>query len=1705
MDSLIVGNEECPFVGVCDALKKSTSVALVYQRWMELGRQLHVPPDKIFSIDRRLAVDTITHNEAIYQVLESWRSVTSSQTTLLELIRVLEYLELQDAADELKKAFGFGSGVKKLRSHKYSKGCKEVAKFLKSEETVMILSTTDLKITSDRIEETSEIPINFMQDDTFIEEPNYSNIVKTRNLIIIPVNTSPNISQVLTKVTKLKQKVILITNASQDKLMREFNNENLCFATDDIKWRDLTEIFQQELKQKCGILKNIESESLDTVLQSGALVELIQDPAQVKMKETLPPVIPYYIPRMLKSRFHISKNVFNEATNDVYVFTGLERFQLTEYAKEKPTDVSRKQASQQKISSQFILLQLKRDFEKICSKTDNPVHWLHHEKGHFSLIKSKGDMSGIQRYVENNQQEFTEDELLVHLKSSKLTDQSLSPVCISDSPGMGKSFLLANIGRNLVKVGHKVIFVVFEEFIRQLKSVYYEHEELLDAIIDVLVSTTFESKSKNVGFNILKHQFQSKNITFELLLDGLDEIHRDDLDLSYKCLSLMVQSFKAVRIWVATRLHLRNNVEQSLQVLGYNIVPFDKQCQVNFFVRYWSCSHNQQGCDLDPERLVEYSSTCLATLKKSMTNTEEDIAGVPLQCLLIAEVYEESAVDYADRDNVIAPDSFYAEFDIKTISELYEALFEKKIRKACQTGLEFDVEGLMKMHAFLSMKLMFPEGAEAFKNMLYPITSTNLEEAVLKVGILESTSNRDPFLIPRFVHRTFAEYFVGWFVIHSLEQSELYADNLSDFILQDVFRKFEAEAEDICVVDLASLKFTHKVTCYFINKMISKVSLRNSKSQFATCMRSSKYRLTVRDLALCSVNEDFENLFEFLDDIKVFELDSKLIFNSNLLFISIRHSSLPLVQLLLVHYDQVCETVQDEQSVLSVAVTRGDYSIVEFLVSSEGFQEKIVKMQAPHLLHDCVTDSEENSETVVSNKAQIIKLLVQINPMVLDEDYEGRKPIHCDCVHVKLLIELFHCGADVFSQNSEGDTVLHKAVDYLTPQNYFTMIKSIEDIKTNAETVLDKLVNIKGKLGLTPLHKLVGYKEIEEDTVKLFVSNGADFNSLDEIGDSLLTTAIFGRKDRPLLEDLIAAGADWKLVIEPKQRTMIHIAAEYGNFDAVKLLVSLGLDVNAMDIEGQTPLHSALFGKQKNRFAIWDYLIEHGADENVVEFDKEIMLTNAIKRRDWDSVKWFIEKNTDVNNAKDELGNTALHQVLALDYNQNDEDLARLLLKRGADAAALNNQGETPLLSGLKSRLVPLSLISLMESHGGVNSKEVATLALKRVITEPEGLNPVTYAKLAESCVRNGADVNYFDEEGNTLLHLAAAASCSRGVKYLLGKVKGLDFNSRNSQMNTPLHSAAENHDDEEVIKLLVKYGANLSSLNTFGYTVLHSAVKHRRSNISEFLVETGEFDELCGNEGFVLFTAEHRTLSTFKMVCEKFCAFNQNGKRLTDICGESPSCLHPAVRGGNTDIVKYLIHTHSFSEYLGELRMRDLVHILVRNSKQKWRRKEWAANEWRRDEILELLLRNQHTLLFEADSAGRVPLLADGVHVDLLQSMINLGADVKAVDANKDNILHLGAGYLSPIEYIKLMKLIIRRGEGHLLCSRGRRNSTVVQRLAEKMWGEVEEVELEQMLELFRSQNVDFNAVDDDGNTLLEYATKGNCEGWILEMLMLI
>ena len=224
------------------------------------------------------------------------------------------------------------------------------------------------------------------------------------------------------------------------------------------------------------------------------------------------------------------------------------------------------------------------------------------------------------------------------------------------------------------------------------------------------------------------------------------------------------------------------------------------------------------------------------------------------------------------------------------------------------------------------------------------------------------------------------------------------------------------------------------------------------------------------------------------------------------------------------------------------------------------------------------------------------------------------------------------------------------------------------------------------------------------------------------------------------------------------------------------------------------------------------YLVENGADINACSDDHCTPLMIAIKMGHIDVATYLVEHGAKVD-LKDDRGCTALHHAMYY-YHHDRLEVCSCLIERGADVnGCYNNKspqnGRTPLM--IASRYGQLDAMTFL--------------------------------------IKQGANVNLQDKEGETALHYAVDGSdVSCEVLSCLIE-NGANFDAFSNSGCTPLMKAIHNQ-LIHVVTYLIEHGANIDLQDKNGNTALHHAVGVTNfCDIIDHLV-TGGASHICNNQG---------------------------------------------------------------------------------------------------------------------------------------------------------------------------------------------------------------------------------------------------------------
>jgi ankyrin repeat protein len=105
-------------------------------------------------------------------------------------------------------------------------------------------------------------------------------------------------------------------------------------------------------------------------------------------------------------------------------------------------------------------------------------------------------------------------------------------------------------------------------------------------------------------------------------------------------------------------------------------------------------------------------------------------------------------------------------------------------------------------------------------------------------------------------------------------------------------------------------------------------------------------------------------------------------------------------------------------------------------------------------------------------------------------------------------------------------------------------------------------------------------------------------------------------------------------------RKWIISAIDEGNYESVKFLIGRGAEVNFVDDEGYSPIHTMVGSKHGNKEAILKLLLSCGADINIRGLDSRTPLHLAVYEGDYEMASILVKKGADIHKNLNMWGET---------------------------------------------------------------------------------------------------------------------------------------------------------------------------------------------------------------------------------------------------------------------------------------------------------------------------------------------------------------------------------------------------------------------------------------------------------------------------------
>lgn len=318
------------------------------------------------------------------------------------------------------------------------------------------------------------------------------------------------------------------------------------------------------------------------------------------------------------------------------------------------------------------------------------------------------------------------------------------------------------------------------------------------------------------------------------------------------------------------------------------------------------------------------------------------------------------------------------------------------------------------------------------------------------------------------------------------------------------------------------------------------------------------------------------------------------------------------------------------------------------------------------------------------------------------------------------------------------------------------------------------------------------------DAAKAAIAAKADVDATDANGNTVLLTAVWYPA---IVSELIAAKANVNKFANNKIMNPLMSAATWGEVETINALIAAGADVNARDLNGNTPLfYAAFMGASAPAMKV---LIDKGADAKAVNnFNQNALIMLAMQGRSaekrveqLDSMIPYLEKAG--VNVPDKYKNATAANFSSL------EDRIDVLLKAGVginDEAPLKVPATVPNFDKINSKAERLGLkqwplYAALDNLWDRGAMVKALLAKGANAKKQFGASRLDWNLLHAMCIKNELT--------------PAMATMNEEAADALIKA-GADMNQRDLQGYTPLIKAAK-EGKKGVAAALVKDGADLN------------------------------------------------------------------------------------------------------------------------------------------------------------------------------------------------------------------------------------------------------------------------------------------------------
>jgi ankyrin len=359
----------------------------------------------------------------------------------------------------------------------------------------------------------------------------------------------------------------------------------------------------------------------------------------------------------------------------------------------------------------------------------------------------------------------------------------------------------------------------------------------------------------------------------------------------------------------------------------------------------------------------------------------------------------------------------------------------------------------------------------------------------------------------------------------------------------------------------------------------------------------------------------------------------------------------------------------------------------------------------------------------------------------------------------------------------------HLSGSYELQQDYTGEVTMVDDL---ARVASPASVSSHGQATVPPSSPGALEKH-QDDHISASRPNEVDNDSLAPLYRAALTGLA------PWIRQLLDCGADIHARYTTEKYTALHIAAQQGHEEAVRVLLKYKADVDSICVSSATPLHWAARNGHK---AVVQLLLIHNPKVNAKGGPATSSpLYESARRGDVAIMKLLLDGGANTQ-ATNYAGHTPLHTAAS----RGHDEAVELLLEYKADVKAKSDRNVTPLYLAAQNGHAAAAKL-LLRRGPDVNEKTVPG-ATPLYAAASNGHFVIVHLLLADGA-STAARTNAL---GYTALHVAALNGRGLAVNALLLHNADVEARAKGSSL-TPLDLAAQ-HGHAVIVQTLLENGA---------------------------------------------------------------------------------------------------------------------------------------------------------------------------------------------------------------------------------------------------------------------------------------------------------